>query len=78
MALIIGGTVTWTLNLPSNHYVYLSMGLTLFAGSISLLVGVLMIQDIRMFDYEGIRLKKEARREKKEARKKKKKQAQLY
>ncbi|XP_045194608.2 uncharacterized protein LOC123550243 [Mercenaria mercenaria] len=74
MALVIGGTVTWILNLPSSHYVYWSFGLTLFGGSLSMLVAVLMIQDIRMFDYEGIRLRKEAKREKREARKNKRKE----
>lgn len=67
-ALIIAGTITWLQNIPNNHYVFWSMGLTVFAGSICMIVGVLMIPDVRKFDYEGARMKEEARRERREAR----------
>ncbi|XP_060587592.1 uncharacterized protein LOC132743098 [Ruditapes philippinarum] len=76
VGLFIVGAVVWTLNLPSNHYVYWSFGLTLFAASLLVLVAVLMIQDIRMFDYEGIRLRKEAKREKRAARRNQRKKQQ--
>lgn len=45
------------------------MGLTVVAAAIFLLCGILMIPDIRKFDYDYIQQKKQLRKEKKKKRK---------
>jgi len=59
------GAITWCLNLPEKHYVFWSMGVTLVAASIYMLCAVLMIPDIRAFDYQYIRMRKQAKKQKK-------------
>ena len=65
MLLNVGGMVSWIVNLPENHFVYYSFGLTVMAAAICMVVAVLMIRDIRQFDYDGIKTKKTKKREKK-------------
>lgn len=67
VAVVLGivGAVLWMVNLPEKHYVFWSMGLTLVASSIFLLCGILMVPDIRKFDYEYIKLKRRQKKEKK-------------
>lgn len=69
VVLEIAGAAVWTFNLPARHYVFWSMGLTVVAAAIFLLCGILMIPDIRKFDYDYIQLKKQLRKEKKKKRK---------
>lgn len=70
MACTIFGVTIWVFNLPADHYVFWSAGLTTVAGSVCMVVGILMIQDIRMMDYEGIRQRELEKKARKKARKK--------
>lgn len=61
MALIVGGCIAWWVNMPSKHFVHWSFGLASIAAAVCMLSGVLMIPDIRMYDYEDIKAKRKAK-----------------
>ena len=42
----------WILNLPEYHYPNWSLGLTVFAWTLSITSGILLIPDIRQYDYK--------------------------
>ena len=48
----IAGMAVWTSNLPEYHYPNWSMGLAVFASTLSITSAILLIQDIRQYDYE--------------------------
>ena len=48
----IAGMTVWTLNLPEYHYPNWSMGLAVFASTLSTTSAILLIPDIRQYDYK--------------------------
>lgn len=64
-----GGTIAWMFNIPDKHYPYWSMGLTVIAAAIAILCSVLMIPDIRRYDYDVIKKEHEERKEKRKKKK---------
>ena len=48
----IAGMTVWTLNLPEYHYPNWSMGLAVFASTLSITSAILLISDIRQYDYK--------------------------
>ena len=48
----IAGMVVWTMNLPEYHYPNWSMGLAVFASTLSTTSAILLIPDIRQYDYK--------------------------
>ncbi|KAL4234380.1 hypothetical protein ACF0H5_006027 [Mactra antiquata] len=72
MGFAIAGIVVWILNLPDDHYMYWSAGMAAMAGAMCMVSGILIIQDIRMFDYNGIRRKHDLKKAKKLAKKQRK------
>ena len=50
--LSIAGMAVWILDLPEYHYPNWSMGLTVFAVILSLTSAILLIPDIRQYDYK--------------------------
>lgn len=42
----------WIMNLPEYHYANWSLGLTVFACTLSITSGILLIPDVRQYDYK--------------------------
>lgn len=48
----ITGMAVWIMNLPEYHYANWSLGLTVFACTLSITSGILLIPDVRQYDYK--------------------------
>ena len=48
----IAGMVVWIIDLPEYHYPNWSMGLTVFAITLSITSAILLVPDIRQYDYK--------------------------
>ena len=64
-----GGILAWMFNIPEKHYPYWSMGLTAISATTCILCSVLMIPDIRRYDYDELQKEQRERREKRKQRK---------
>ena len=71
------GTAIWLQNIPDKHFPYWSMGLTIIAAAIAILCSVLMIPDIRRYDYDVIKKEQEERKEKHKQKKMEKRAEEL-
>ena len=49
--LSLAGMITWLINIPENHYASWSMGLTVFAATMSITSLILLLPDICQYDY---------------------------
>ncbi|KAH3776732.1 uncharacterized protein LOC127845539 [Dreissena polymorpha] len=65
MALNVGGAVAWIFNVPSKHFVFWSMGLSLSGAALFMICGILMVRDFRMFDYKRLYAQKAGKKGKK-------------
>ena len=65
VALNVGGAVAWIFNVPSKHFVFWSMGLSLSGAALFMICGILMVRDFRMFDYKRLYAQKAGKKGKK-------------
>ncbi|KAL4227762.1 hypothetical protein ACF0H5_013198 [Mactra antiquata] len=51
---IVIGMIVWLACMPTNHYGGWSMGLTVFSSTLCITVAIMLIPDIRLYDYKDI------------------------